>query len=152
MPQLARPVAFFPSRDSAGPRSGSMIRWLPLLFAAALSGCGAFTDAATRLAYDIKANVRNLGRQEGAMLVVQHETPSRSGECEGPYRVLFDKTGALIVWCKDAHGNTVSSHSTSHHARFVDTREKFIVEKLAGSPLLIQLQRQNGRAVITNVF
>ena len=63
----------------------------------------------------------------------------------------LDKVGALIVWCKDTAGNTVSSHSTSSHNRAVDTADTFIVDKGAGETLIIDLERQDGRAVITGV-
>jgi hypothetical protein len=59
--------------------------------------------------------------------------------------------GALIVWCKDATGDTVSSHSTSYHARFVDTSGTHLLQKSAGTTLTIDLERRNGRAVISGV-
>jgi hypothetical protein len=118
---------------------------------AVLAGCGDFTDAATRIAYDLEAGVPRLGSEEGATYTVRHATPSRRGECAGPFKVQFDKVGALIIWCKDSGGGTVSSHSTTYHARFVATSLTYIVDKPAGSVLLIQIERKNGRAVITNV-
>jgi hypothetical protein len=118
---------------------------------AVLAGCGAFTDAATRIAYDVEAAVPRLGSDEGATHTIRHATPSRAGECAGPFKVQFDKVGALIVWCKDSGGGTVSSHSTTYHSRFVDTYQTYIVDKPAGSVLLIQIERRNGRAVVTNV-
>lgn len=63
----------------------------------------------------------------------------------------FDKVGALIVWGKDAAGNTVSSHGTSYHSRFVDTPKTYILEKPAGSTLVIDLERRGNRAIITDV-
>jgi hypothetical protein len=70
----------------------------------------------------------------------------------GPYRVQLDKVGAIIVWCKDAAGDTtVSSHSTSYHARFVDTVETRIVDKPAKEALVIDLERRGGRVVIVGV-
>jgi hypothetical protein len=118
---------------------------------AALAGCGAFTDAATRIAYDLEAGVSRLGSEEGATYTVRHATPSRRGECAGPFKVQFDKVGALVIWCKDSGGSTVSSHSTSYHRRFVETSQTYIVDKPAGAALLIQIERRNGRAVITGV-
>jgi len=129
-----------------------MHRLFLFLLIAALSGCGAFTDAATRIAYDIQANVGRLATEEGATHIIRHATPSLKGKCDGPFKVQFDKVGALIVWCQDSTGQTVSSHSTSYHSRFVDTRETFIVDKTAGSTLSIQIERRNGRAVITRVL
>ncbi|MEO8005936.1 MAG: hypothetical protein ABI771_13565 [Betaproteobacteria bacterium] len=127
--------------------------WLPLLVYFALTaGCGISTDAATRLASDIEAGESRLGREGGARYTIQHRTPSKPGECIGPYVVQLDKVGALIIWCKDEAGKTVSSHSTSYHARFVDTPQTYLLEKPGGSTLTIDIERRAGRAVIANVY
>ena len=115
------------------------------------AGCNPFTDAATRLAYDLEAGASRLSRQAGAKTSIRHGTPSKSGECAGPYRVQFDKVGALIVWCYGAGGETVSSHSTTYHARLVDTPQTWLLDKPAGAPLTITLERRGGRAAITDV-
>jgi hypothetical protein len=126
--------------------------WLLLLiFLSTMTGCDVATDPATRLAYDLEAGTGRLGREAGATYSIQHNTPSKSGECIGPYKIQLDKVGALIIWCNDASGHTVSSHSTSYHARFVETPQTFILEKPAGTALTIDLERRNDRAVITNV-
>ena len=115
------------------------------------AACDIGTDAATRLAYDIESGAGRLGSQPGARYTINHATPSKAGECTGPYKVQLDKVGAIVIWCKDEAGNTVSSHSTSYHARFVDTPGTFIVDKPARSTLEIDLERRGGRAVIANV-
>jgi len=131
-------------------RLGSL--WLLLLISlSTVTGCDVATDPATRLAYDLEAGTGRLGREAGATYSVQHSQPSKSGECIGPYKVQLDKVGALIIWCNDATGHTVSSHSTSYHVRFVETPQTFILEKQAGTALTIDLERRNDRAVITNV-
>jgi hypothetical protein len=116
-----------------------------------LPGCDAFTDPATRIAGDIVAGESRLGREEGAKHSIQHKTPSRDGECEGPYKVQFDKVGALVIWCFDGAGNTVSSHITTSHGRTVDTAQTWLVEKPAGSTLTIELERRGSRGVIVGV-
>jgi hypothetical protein len=117
-----------------------------------VGGCGElFTDAATRLAYDIEAGASRLGNAPGARHAIVHGTPSKSGECVGPYMIQVDKVGALVIWCKDDAGRTVSSHSTTYHARFVDTPQTYILDKPAGEPLTIDLERRNGRAVVADV-
>jgi len=127
-------------------------RWVLLASLTTLTGCLAdFTDAATRLAYDIEAGASRLGSEAGARFSIQHQTPSKPGECTGPYSVQLDKVGALIIWCKDATARTVSSHSTSYHARFVDTPQTYIIEKPAGTDLTIDIERRDGRAVVTDV-
>jgi hypothetical protein len=118
---------------------------------ASLSACGVATDPATRLAADIETGAGRLGEQDGETDSIHHATPSRPGQCEGPYKLQLDKVGAMIVWCKDAAGKTVSSHSTSSHARHVETPKTYLVDKAAGESLIIDLERRGGRAVITDV-
>jgi hypothetical protein len=64
----------------------------------ALLRAGGFTDAATRLAYDIKAGFARVGSANGAGYVVEHRTPSRWGQCTGPYTVQLDQVGAIAWW------------------------------------------------------
>ena len=114
-----------------------------------LSLCACLTDAATRLAYELESAAGRLDRTEGATYRLVHRVPSKRGECEGPYRVQLDRVGALVIWCQDTTGTrTVSSHSTSYHARFVATPTTTIVDKPANAPLVIDLERRGGRAVI----
>lgn len=123
---------------------------VPLLAPLLLAGC--FTDPATRLASDLEDGAEHVGRSDGARWTVVHRTPSSRGECEGPYKVQLDQVGALIVWCQDKAGTrVVSSHSTSYHARFVATPRTYILDKKAGEPLVIDLERQGGRIVVADV-
>jgi len=119
--------------------------------AIAVSACDIVTDPATRLAYDIEAGADLLGNENGAAFNIHHATPSKSGECSGPYKVQLDEVGAMIVWCKDSVGETVSSHSTTYHARFVETPETTLIDKAAGETLTVSLERRGGRAVIVGV-
>ena len=121
------------------------------ILAIGLAGCGVATDPATRLAADLEDVAGRLPSREGATDALHHATPSRPGQCDGPYRVQLDRVGAMIVWCMDAAGTTVSSHSTSSHNRAVDTSQTFIVDKGTGETLIIDLERREGRAVITGV-
>ena len=122
-----------------------------VILAASLVACGDFTDPATRLAADLEDGADRLPLRDGATDAVHHATPSHPGQCEGPYKVQLDRVGAMIVWCSDAAGNTVSSHSTTSHNRSVDSIETFIVDKGAGETLIVDLERRGGRAVITGV-
>jgi len=122
-----------------------------LLIHAATTGCSTSTDAATRLAYDIEAGAEQLGSEDGAEYSIQHHTPSNPDQCTGPYKLQLDHVGAMIIWCMDAAGETVSSHSTSYHARFVDTPKTLLLDKAAGTTLTIDLERRGGRAVIKDV-
>ena len=126
-----------------------LMRGLGLL-AAVLFLTGCFTDAATRLAYDIESGANRMNRLNEARYSIRH-TPAESSECTGPYTVQHDKVGALIVWCKDAAGNVVASGSTSYHARFIETPTTYILDKPAGSTLAIDLERRAGRVVVAGV-
>lgn len=125
---------------------------LPPLPALLLIACGFATDPATRLAYDIEAAVGLLAGDEGARYTVYHRTPSKTGECEGPYKVQLDRVGALIIWCHDAAGQTISSHSTTYHARFVDTPQTYLIDRPARATLTIELELRRGRAVVTGAY
>lgn len=128
--------------------SVAMIRRTPPLFLLLLlTGC--FTDAATRLAYDIETSSRQIGNADGARLTLAHRTPSKRGEYEDDYKVQLDKVGAIIIWCKDKESaQVVSSHSASYHPHFVDTLQTIILEKKAGETLFIELERREGRIII----
>ncbi|MEX0733576.1 MAG: hypothetical protein WD944_12425 [Steroidobacteraceae bacterium] len=125
--------------------------FLIAVFLTAVAGCGFGTDAATRLASDIETGANQLGSEDGATYSIHHDTPSKSGECAGPYKVQLDQVGAMIIWCKGAAGEAISSHSTSYHARFVDTPQTFLLDKRAGETLTIELERRDGHVVITDV-
>jgi hypothetical protein len=141
----ARRARMTPSLRTAAARAGTGVFML-------LAGCNAFTDAATRLAYDLEGAASDLPFREGAHFALIHRTPSARGQCEGPYRVQFDKVGLIVIWCKNDRGETVSSHSTSYHSRFVDTARTIILDKPAGAPLTIDLERRQGHAVIVDAY
>lgn len=128
------------------------IAWaIPVLVAMLLlPGCGAFTDAATRLASDIEAAAGKL-KKDGDRVTLHHQTPSRRGQCDGAYSVQLDEVGALVFWCRDDDGKVVSSPGTSSHRRFVRTLETYRVDKQAGEPLVIELERRGREAVIVDV-
>lgn len=131
------------------PASRTLAVGLTILLMAGLGGC--MTDPATRLAYDIERGASRLAQTEGARHRVEHRTPSKTGQCDGPYRLQLDKVGALVIWCRDANGSTVSSHSTSYQSRFIVTPQTWLVEKPAASTLVIELERRNDRAVVVEV-
>lgn len=102
------------------------------------------------LAHDLESAARQL-EGDGDRVTLYHETPSRKGECDGPYTVQLDKVGALIIWCKDDNGEVLASPATSYHRRFVETPETYYLDKAAGETLVIELEKRGDRAVIVNV-
>lgn len=93
-----------------------------------------------------------LGDEAGDRYSIRHNTPSKAGECIGPYAVQLDKLEPLVVWCKDETGKTVSRLSASYHARFADMPQTYILEKPAGTTLTIDIERRGSRAVVTNAY
>jgi hypothetical protein len=126
----------------------SIFLLIPLIL---LTGCGLFTDPATRLAYAIEAGVRHLGSTDGDRYAIRYEPPSELGANGGSYSVQLDKVGALIVWYKDANGRVTASGSTSYHSRFVDTPRTFKIDKPGNAVLVIEIERRGGRCIITDV-
>ena len=122
-----------------------------IAIAALLGGCDGWTDPATRLASDMESAVGRLDRADGARTTLVHREPSKPGECEGPYRVQLNATGAMIVWCFDDAGRTTASGSTSYHNNFTGTDEDFLVDKPAGEPLRVTWERRGGRPMIVSV-
>src|SRR5690606_41084444 len=84
-----------------------------------LSGCEAFTDAATRLVYDLKSAAGKL-KHDGDHFTLRH-TPAERGDCDGPYTAQLDKVGALVIWCRNDDGTGLSSAGSSCHRRVVHT-------------------------------
>jgi hypothetical protein len=125
--------------------------WMLLLLAMSFNAACGLTDGATRIAYAIEAGVDGLAQAEGSRHAIQSISPARGGECAGPYKLQLDKVGALIIWCMDAAGAVASSHSTSYHARFIETPKTFLLEKAAGETLTIDLERRAGRASVVDV-
>jgi len=126
------------------------VQGLCVLLLALLGGCDVMTDSGTRLGYDIESGAKRLGPEEGATYRIEHR-PANASECSHTYTVQLDKVGALIVWCQDASGQTVASGSTTFHSRFIDTPETWIIDKEAGTTLVIVIERRNGRAVVIDV-
>ncbi len=147
------PLHAFPLAIEKHVRSSrDLIRWLVLaLLAIALTACDFLPDPATRIANDLESASGLLGKDQGSTYTLQHKTPSKVGECVGPYKVQFDKVGGLVMWCYDNTGKVVSSHSTTYHDTYVDTAETYILDKPAGSTLTIDLERHGQRAVIVSV-
>ncbi len=118
---------------------------------AGLCSCDAFSDPATRIASYVTSGAGRLSSAEGTTYAIPPVSPGFAGQCNGPYKIQFDKVGAIIVWCMGTQGKTVSSHSTSLHRAHVDTADTFIVEKPAGAELRMVLERRAGRAVLSAV-
>jgi hypothetical protein len=105
----------------------------------------AFTDAATRIAFDIESGVSGFRHANATATTIAIKPKAHPSGCAGAYRVQL--SSALVVWCFDANGKVSGSHLTSYHGRFIDTPQTFIVDKPAGTPLYIDLEKRGDRIV-----
>lgn len=72
--------------------------------------------------------------------------------CGGAYTVQFSANSSLVIWCKESGGGKVtSSHTTTYHLRFVKIPKTFKLDKAAGEPTIIELAKENGSVVVTEV-
>lgn len=134
-----------------GTRMRFAIATLATCLLLSLAGCGALEDPGTRLGYAIERGAKHLPGDEGASYTIHYHPPKSLGEQGGSYAVQLDKVGALIVWYKDASGKVIESGSTSYHSRFVDTPHTWKLDKPGNAELDITLEREHGRAVVTDV-
>ena len=118
----------------------------------ALSACGLFSgDGATRIAFRLESEAKQL-RSSGMQNHAFGYVPKGGfDDCSGAYDVQFSERSALVVWCKGAGGETVSSHGTTYHLNFVKVPRTWNVEKRAGEAMRIELTRQGDDVVITGV-
>jgi hypothetical protein len=120
-----------------------------LVSAALLSAC---TDGATRIAYEIESGVAAFRRSDAKTTSIRHVPEARPDGCAGAYTVQFTANSALVIWCKKADGVEVQgSHTTTYHLRFVDIPKTYKLDKAAGEPTIIDLAKENGRVVVTDV-
>lgn len=112
----------------------------------------ACTDGATRIAYDLEAGAKALQRSGAASTSVKHVLEAHPEGCAGPYAVQFSAASILVIWCKDASGaRTVGSHGTTYHLRFVEVPKQLNLEKNAGEPLYIDLEKRRGRVNVVAI-
>jgi hypothetical protein len=121
-----------------------------LVFAALL--LGACSDGATRIAYDIEAGAAAFRGSAATSYSVKHVPEPYPEGCGGPYSVQLSAASILVIWCKDAAGaRIVGSHGTTYHLRFVEVPRQLNLEKPAGEPLYIDLEKQANRIVVVDI-
>ncbi|MFT3897355.1 MAG: hypothetical protein QM719_06620 [Thermomonas sp.] len=114
-----------------------------------LAGC---TDGATRIANDIQAGTEDFRHSDKQVEVIRHVPKESPDGCGDAYDVQFSKDSSLVIWCKDSKtGETTSSHTTTYHLNFVKVPVSYRLLKNRGEPLLIELSKQNGDIVVSDV-
>jgi hypothetical protein len=115
--------------------------------------CDDFVDAATAIAFDIERQAGDFARSGAERATIVHVPASTRAGCKDDYRVQFSGNSAIVIWCR-APGSTtetVSSHSTTYHLRFVDVPETTILDKKRGESLAIDLVRGSGKPVVAAI-
>lgn len=126
---------------------------LLILTTALATACDALLDAATAIAYDIEKQAGNFARSGAERATIVHVPASTRAGCKDDYRVQFSGNSALVIWCR-APGSTtetVSSHSTTYHLRFVEVPETTILDKKRGESIAIDLVRGSGKPAVAAV-
>jgi len=134
-------------------RTAQIARAVYLVLGTLLPACSDFmTDGATRIAYEIESAASAFKSSSARSYSIRHiPKPSPEG-CAGPYKLQLSARSALVIWCKDSSGSTVvASHTTTYHLNFVDVPQTYIVDKAAGEPTTIDLEKQDGRIVVVAV-
>ncbi len=124
-----------------------------LVFVTLLVACSDFlTDGATRIANEIESGAATLKGSTAASYSVKHvPKPSPEG-CAGPYKLQLSERSSLVICCKASGGSkVVSSHTTTYHLNFVDVPQTYKVDKSAGEPCFIELEKQGGKIVVVGL-
>ena len=128
---------------------------LTALIMVPLTACVDFlADAATAIAYDIESHTERFARSGATTTTLVHVPKASRGGCTDGYRVQFSRAAGLVVWCW-APGSTtesVSSHITTYHLRFVEVSETIIVDKPRGEPLSIEITKGRHKPVVGKVW
>jgi hypothetical protein len=117
--------------------------WIGL--AACLVGC---TDAATRIAYQIEAEV---ARHPEPKFSLQHLPQASPEGCGQGYKVQFSENSLLVIWCDGPKGFVEHSYSTTYHLRFVQVPVRYQIYKKAGEPFTLDLERRGPSVVVTGL-
>ncbi len=120
---------------------------------AAVSSCLLITDAATRLANDLRDGSGNLRRSELQELRVVHHPRAHPEGCDGAYEVTLQESlhhpgsgGSLLVGCVGSvdFASFGYSYSTTYHLNYVRVPKELRISKPAGAPLAVVLRKTPG--------
>ena len=125
--------------------------WFSLNFIPACSDL--WTDSATRAAYDLEQAADAMRRSSASTYTLVHRPKASPEGCADDYTFQLSRQSSLLVWCKSPSGDkNVSSHATTYHLRFVDVPEQTVLQKRAGEPVTIELQKTSGKPLVVRAF
>lgn len=125
--------------------------WFSLNFIPACADL--WTDSATRAANDLEQAADAMRRTSAPTYTLVHRPKASPEGCADDYTFQLSKQSSLLVWCKSPSGDkNVSSHATTYHLRFVDVPEQTVLQKRAGEPVTIELQRTSGKPIVVRAF
>ncbi len=128
-----------------------VLAWVALNF---IPACSDFlTDSATRAAYDLEKAADAMQRASASTYTLVHRPKASPEGCSHDYSFQLSRQSSLLVWCKSADGTTnVASHATTYHLRYVDVPEQIRLEKRAGEPVTIELQKAGGKPKVVRAY
>jgi hypothetical protein len=115
-----------------------------VLLSGALMFCGCETfvsDAATRLAYQIRDEAATLRRSGAATRTFEHRPKEWPQGVSGDYAIHIGQSIGVLP--------TMSS--TTHHLNFVAVPKNLSISHRKGEPTLITLQMKDGKVLLTDL-
>lgn len=121
---------------------------------AAIVACGDFlTDSATRLANDLQKAAEAMQSSPAATYTLVHRPKPSPEGCKHDYSFQLSRQSSMLIWCKSPNGErNVASHTTTSHLRYVDVPEQINLEKRAGEPITIELQKTLRKPVVVRAY
>jgi hypothetical protein len=119
-----------------------------------LAACSDFlTDSAIRAAYDLEKAADAMQHASASTYTLVHRPKALPEGCSHDYSFQLSRQSSLLVWCKSADGTTnVASHTTTYHLRYVDVSEQIRLEKRAGEPVTIELEKASGKPKVVCAY
>ena len=110
-----------------------------------------FTDAATRLAYDLERQAAAIRHSDETTLTFTHNPLSAPEGVTGAYTVTF-KGGPLGTgFLSFSRGQQEVWYHTSYHLRFVAVPKDLKIRKAAGQPFTVVLTKSGNSVEVTEL-
>ena len=114
------------------------------------------SDAATRLAYQIRDEAADLRRSGAAAHTFEHHPKAWPDGVSGDYRIEITETKTAprpghrsIGVARNLTGQTW--YATSYHLNFVDVPKDLVVAHKKGEPTLVTLELKDGKVLLTGL-